>query len=223
MNLADKYRPRWPNWSGIIGQEAITDRLAAIEKAQGLGGRAFIVSGQTGRGKTTIARMIADSVADPCFQWEIDAQDMTLDFVRELESQFLYRAMGSKPGKCWIVNEAHGLRGPVVSRLLTTLEGGKHFDALPDYISIVFTTTKDGKEKLFDDYADSLPFASRCLQLELGERDLQRKVAEWAMAIAQAEGLDGRPLKDYMRLVKDCKTNPRLVLMKIDAGEMLPT
>jgi DNA polymerase III gamma/tau subunit len=55
--LADKYRPS--SWSEVVGQDKTVSRLQALAKRGGLAGRAYWLSGQSGTGKTTIARLIA--------------------------------------------------------------------------------------------------------------------------------------------------------------------
>jgi DNA polymerase III gamma/tau subunit len=213
MQLAEKYRPR--DWSDVLGQEKIVSRLRALEGRGALGGRAYWLAGPSGTGKTSIARIIAGKLAEPWSITEADAQDVGMEFVREMELGFRFQSIGERSGKVWIVNEAHGLRGPVLSRLLTTLE------ALPSFAAVVFTTTVEGQKALFADYDDASPLLSRCLRLDLARRDLARSFAERAKAIAEAEGLDGQPIERYVRLVQDNKNNMRAVLQAIDGGEML--
>src|SRR5262245_17092896 len=54
--LAEQYRPR--AWADVVGQDRAVNRIQGLVK-RGLGGRAFWLSGQSGTGKTTIARLIA--------------------------------------------------------------------------------------------------------------------------------------------------------------------
>jgi DNA polymerase III gamma/tau subunit len=60
--LAERYRPA--TWDEVVGQEKVVARLRALSARGGLAGRAYWLSGQSGTGKTTIARLIAQEVAD---------------------------------------------------------------------------------------------------------------------------------------------------------------
>ena len=121
--------------------------------------------------------------------------------------------MASMPGHALIVNEAHGLSRPVIELLLGILED------LPDSVLVIFTTTNDGND-LFEEKMDSNPFASRCVSLQLAARNLCEAFAERARAIAQAEGLDGRPAEDYVKLMRKCRNNLRAALQEIESGAM---
>ena len=58
--LTETYRPT--TWADVIGQNKIVKRIDTL-RPRGLAGRAYWISGQTGTGKTTIARLIAAEVA----------------------------------------------------------------------------------------------------------------------------------------------------------------
>ena len=60
--IARKYRPA--TWEALIGQDKIKARIDYIRK-RGLGGRTYLLSGSSGTGKTTIAYLIAEEIADP--------------------------------------------------------------------------------------------------------------------------------------------------------------
>jgi hypothetical protein len=135
----------------------------------------------------------------------------------QLEREMQAFGLGVKHGRAYLINEAHGLRKPVITQLLVLLE------RIPKHVVIVFTTTIEGQDKLFEDYADAGPFTSRCIPLPLSRRDLARPFAERAKEIAEREGLDGRPIEQYVRLMKECRNNLRMALMAIDSGQMLAT
>ncbi len=67
--LHEQYRPA--RWSDVVGQDRAIRKIQTVAK-RGIGGRAFWLSGQSGTGKSTIARLIALEIADAPNIEEID-------------------------------------------------------------------------------------------------------------------------------------------------------
>ncbi len=210
--LFEQHRPKV--LSDVLGQPKAVKTIQRLME-RGIGGRALWLAGASGTGKTTLAKIIAASIADDLYISEYDSADqLSVSELDKIEDSMSYFAFG-KGGKAFIINEAHGLRKQTIRRLLGILE------RIPDHCVFIFTTTKEGQESLFEDNIDASPLLSRCSRIQLTNQGLAKPFAEHCRAIATSENLNGKPVESYIKLAARCKNNCRMMLQEIESGCML--
>lgn len=216
MNLFNKYQPTC--WEEVVGHARVKMRLRRMVNSQEIGGRAFIFTGPSGVGKSSLARLLAYEVCDPDNVLELDATKVSTGVIDELDRKQRQLLLGAKSGRVNVINEVHKLDSRVIGRLLTLLE------RIPENCTWVFTTqgVRHSQKGLFDD-DDSSALESRCTVFPLEGEKYVKLFAQKARQIAIKEGLEnGQDLVAYVRLAADCDFNLRRMLSRLDAGEFLP-
>jgi replication-associated recombination protein RarA len=208
MNLTEKYRPR--KLTEIVGQPKVINMLNRLKP----GGRAFYITGPSGTGKTSIAKILARQVADQLYIREVVARQLKSGDLKEFAEQWATTTMFGQ-GYAMIINESHGLRRDIVEILLDVLE------RMPDNVTVIFTTTRDGADLFEERCIDAGPFASRCILVNLETSGRSQIFAKHLKRIARQESLDGRPIRDYKSLIEKHHYNFRAAIQEIETGAML--
>lgn len=213
MQLYLKYRPR--RLSQIIGQEAVVGKLRRKLARKSWDRDAIFLIGRTGVGKTSTAWALAgDLGCGPYSVMELDGDKCSVDLVHDLQRTLPMGTIDSRNGwRVVIVNEADAMTRKAVVAWLTLLEN------LPRRRLVIFTTN-DVRVDLFGALR-SKAFLDRCKCYTLTNQGLCEKFARLAHRIATREGLNGKPVGEYVKLAKRCGNSMRAMLQKIEDEEML--
>lgn len=122
IDLATKYRPT--SFDQLVGQDGVISSLKAMIDREGKLPPAVILHGDSGTGKTTLARILAHYVN--CVDQniiEVNASDKnSVDDMRELIELASFVAFGSNKTRVIILDEAHMLSKSAWNSLLKPIE-----------------------------------------------------------------------------------------------------
>lgn len=141
MNLYNKYRPK--TLDQVKGNVELKKQLNSIfSRATTDMPHCFLLTGQSGCGKTTIARIIANRLK--CSEQEFyeydTASDRGIDAMRRIRKEMMYAPM---VGKCkvYFMDEAHQITKDAQEALLKALED------TPEHVYFILATTEPDKFK----------------------------------------------------------------------------
>lgn len=170
--LADKYRPR--QVSGFLGLEKPKKIIANF--ARNPRPAAFLFSGPSGTGKTSLALALCDEIAGGAELIHIASQHCTVAELEEALRMTAYVPMAGK--KWWVVlaDEADQMTEKAQLALLSKLDSTGRIE------NTVFIFTCNDTERL------EKRFLSRCLTVEFSSYGLNGDLATFLREVWVAEG-----------------------------------
>lgn len=136
--LYQKHRPT--NFSKVIGNEEVVSSLQEMVSDPTTCPHSILLTGPTGCGKTTLARIIANEIH--CHSEDINELDIAdfrgIDTIREIRKKIQYRPIAGDV-KVWILDECHKLTNDAQNALLKMLED------TPSHVFFILCTTDPQK------------------------------------------------------------------------------
>lgn len=205
MNLYIKHRPQ--SLAEVVGNSDIVSYLSEALKNRKSCPHVFLLSGPTGCGKTTLARIISTELhCDPVDMKEINAANFRgIDTVREIidSSKYFSLAGGSR---VWMIDEVHKMTNDAQNAFLKLLED------TPKQSYFILCTTEP--EKL-------LPtIKSRCTDLRVKPLS-DPEMLKLLRTVVKAEGKK-ISMSVYEQIIADSLGLPRTSLQILDKVLAVP-
>jgi replication-associated recombination protein RarA len=212
--LENKYRPQ--SWGELILPKAGKTLMQIACVKQALDKREWplrvMVIGESGTGKTTLARVIAKAAGNLSVLQEVDGRDVTAGLVKTWREWFTARNVFGQA--CVIVNEAQNF-GAASSGLMTLCDSMKS--------GILIMTTMNTQKVVFANAQEDEAITGRCLTVNITTQGLAEQAASRLLEIARLESKDfGDDGKRTLRLLQDNHNNIRKALQAIEAGALCP-
>jgi DNA polymerase III delta prime subunit len=162
---------------------------------------AFLFTGPSGTGKTTMALALCDAIAGELIH--IPSQHCTVAELEESLRMTQYVPMAGKRFWFVLVDEADQMTDKAQLALLSKLDSTGRIDGC------VFVFTCNATERL------EARFLSRCLQIEFSSYGMAVDIATYLEKVWHAEGGNGNG-PDFARLAKECRNNVRDCLGRLE-------
>ena len=208
MALYHDYRPT--DLDEVVGNKSTVKSLKAMLDRDEDVPHAFLFTGGSGCGKTTLGRILANAMGvydperskgmNPNYR-EVDSADFRgIDSIREIRQQMNLTPMGGGKARVWLLDECHKLTNEAQNALLKALEDP------PDHVYFILCTTNP--EKLLK------TIKSRCTVFNvepLGQKTMLRFLNE----ICEEEEVEVP--QDVLKLIaKNSQGHPRAALVALD-------
>jgi len=198
MSLYHKYRPQ--SFSEIRGNKGTVIALQAELQKEDKS-HAFLLTGPTGCGKTTLGRIIAKELGAHGNDFrEVDSADFRgIDTIREIRKQSQFKPLEG-PCRVWLLDEVHRLTSDGQSALLKALED------TPSHVYYILATTDP--QKLLN------TIKGRCAQYTvapLKEKEMYRLLK----TVVKKEG-ESLTQDVYEQIIQDSQGHPRNALQILD-------
>lgn len=195
--LSEKYRPlSFEQFIGLEKPKRIMARFASAPRSC-----AFIFSGPSGTGKTTMALALAGAIQAELIH--IPSQHCTAPELEDALSRTMYYPMQGK--RFWLVlcDEADKMSEKAQLALLSKLDA----TGLRENTIFIFTcNTLEGLEPRF---------LSRCLPVEFSSYGMSAEIAAFLKDVWHREGGNGN-CPDLTRLAKETRNNVRDCLSRLE-------
>lgn len=194
-----KYRPT--ELHQIIGNEAVVASLEGMLSMVETCPHAFLLTGETGCGKTTIGRIIASRLGCVGSDFrEVDSADFRgIDTVREIRKQSMFRPVESSV-RVWLIDECHKMTNDAQNALLKILED------TPKHVYFILCTTEP--QKLLS------TIKGRCSQFQVKPLNEMEMFKLLRSVVKEENETLHKPV--YEQIIQDSFGHPRNALQILD-------